>query len=137
REPGSYYLTINLSIVGTNGIVIESSHVVLDLAGFVLGSAGNGSAVFVANTRARNVVVRNGSIQGWNTGVDGANAANSQFEALRITECTGNGIIAGLEAAVGNCQVSFNGGVGILVDRNARVYGSISRGNQAGGISAG
>src|SRR5688572_21135329 len=42
-QPGSYYVTRNLTMVGTSdGITIQSNNVTLDLGGFTLDGAGTG-----------------------------------------------------------------------------------------------
>lgn len=70
-EPGSYYLTGNMTMVAQgNAITIDADNVTLDLNGFTLDGAGIGdSAVSVApeNPPHAAVIVRNGSARGWNS----------------------------------------------------------------------
>lgn len=74
--PGSYYLTKSFMFAGTDhGITISSSDVVLDLNGFSI--SGSNTTVVTAGVRLngnsttplRNVVVRNGTIDGFYYGV--------------------------------------------------------------------
>ena len=60
--PGSYYLTSNINVAGTTGVIITASNVTLDLNGFtVAGNLDSFGVVMGGNTL--NVVVRNGTIR--------------------------------------------------------------------------
>lgn len=76
-QPGSYYLTANISVTAGDAIVINSDDVTLDLNGFALISTqsggSSGAAVSIASARTR-IAVRNGSIKGATT-VSGAGVA--------------------------------------------------------------
>src|SRR5258708_91953 len=65
-QPGSYYLTTNLTGGAFNGINITANGVTLDLMGFELvGGAGNqGFGITVSGTRT-NITVRNGTVRNW------------------------------------------------------------------------
>ncbi len=88
-QPGSYYLTGNLSVLGGNGVTINASGVTLDLAGFQISStaatpAGSGVRIF-----ASNIAVHNGHIVG---GVSyDSEASGDQFTGTGFA----NGIYAG------------------------------------------
>ncbi len=86
-NPGSYYLTTNLSVSGGDAITIAASGVTLDLSGFTItstapGAAGNGILI---NSGLRNLAILNGFIQGGVTN-NGGVYSGSGF---------GNGILAG------------------------------------------
>ena len=64
-EPGSYYLTRNLSVASGTAIQIFADNVTLDLNGFTINSTAspaNGSAIGIVNNQ--NIVIRNGHING-------------------------------------------------------------------------
>jgi hypothetical protein len=97
NEPGSYKLVKNLTFTGTSGVClsITADFVSIDLAGFTM--TGNNSPNNTAPIEASQagVAVRNGSISGFSTGVDGA----SIVEGLRVSGskpfvANGFGIIA-------------------------------------------
>ena len=117
-SPGSYYLTTNLA--GTNGqsgIIISNNNVTLDLNGFALmGATGSLYAVALANSLT-NVVVRNGTMNGWRMGVteSGGNSRNLVLEGLAIFGAKTDGIKIDSAAAVRSCICSSNGAIGISV----------------------
>jgi hypothetical protein len=65
-QPGSYYLTGNLAVTKTNGIVIQSPGVHLDLSGFEIkkttGSGGAGILLGIAT--ATGAVISHGTVSG-------------------------------------------------------------------------
>ncbi len=137
RQPGSYYLTGNL----TETVVIDADDVTLDLMGFEIAPAVS-NAIFIAAGKGRNTVVRNGSIR-MTAGVAALDArhvqdGHSRFEDLRIDGRTvaSHGIIAGSGCLVRNCDVldcnncgiignSANGGLEV---RDCRVTGGTADG---------
>jgi hypothetical protein len=65
-EPGSYYLTTNLTVSGGDAITIATSGVTLDLNGFTISSTANpasGTAILLSDA-LKNVAILNGHIQG-------------------------------------------------------------------------
>jgi len=108
-SPGSFYLVENISTAG-GGIVIKSSSVTIDLMGFSLSDGtGDGIDVFTAEN---NVVVKNGTVSGWQfNGVDLINAPNS---------------------LVMNVHAEGNGGIGIQIGQNSSVINSAARNNGTG-----
>ncbi|NCC52759.1 MAG: hypothetical protein EOM20_16310 [Spartobacteria bacterium] len=80
--PGSYYLTGNLS---GGGISITTNDVTLDLMGFTLSGSGNGIAIGGAfATPLHNIVVRNGGIREFSTGIAITSLKDGLFEQLRL-----------------------------------------------------
>ena len=72
-QPGSYYLTDNIQGVGSfNGITIASPNVDIDLCGFhMLGAPPTGLPLGSAIVSdQQNVTVYDGTVVGWNRGVD-------------------------------------------------------------------
>lgn len=154
---GSYYATGNLN--GTGGITVSASDVTIDLKGFALtGVHATNSGIF-APFETTNLVVRNGSIQGWNghgiyaqpvrnCEVTNVDISSNRFNGLdlgqnsRVTDCRVHdnamaGILSGDNAIIKNCVVTTNLGDGIRVDANAQVIGTSSLDNSDNGILVG
>ena len=117
-NPGSYYLTSNLTVVGFNGngITINADDVTFDLSGFVItgdGSANNsGVQVIVPH---HDICVRNGTIRniGAGAGVYAPKASNCRFEQLALYANGEDGITAGPATRVIGCVAQNNGVIGI------------------------
>jgi len=124
-QHGSYYLTTNLASTG-HGVQITTDNVTLDLNGFsITGERGALTyGVYLAgasNAPSRNIMVRNGIIANFGTGVRIECALNSRIEDLCISsnffyglllfgycdQCDGNSIV--------NCSISGNGSVGVCL----------------------
>jgi hypothetical protein len=107
--PGIYCLNSSLS-GGGNGIIIDSSDVVVDLNGHAI--TGTGHSFGVRSSPANhNVTVRNGTIRGYERGVSlGTGGDAALIEDLRVEGNTRIGIIApGRAAVVRRNQVLNNG----------------------------
>jgi hypothetical protein len=119
-QPGSYYLTTNLTgVSGVSGIEITANNVTLDLNGFVLQqTSGLGTGIAIPNAQT-NITVRNGTVTGWaNNGVYGVatNSSNFVFERLNVSANGLYGIRAsGTGVAVHDCNCGNNGSGGIYV----------------------
>ncbi len=150
-QPGSYYLTTNLTCTG-NGVVIAVSGVTLDLMGFTLtGDRGNSDyGVFLSgatNVPVRNVVVRNGVISNFGYGVSAQCSQSCRFEQLVLSDnvnygvylngstlgqCDGNTVAAC--AVSGNyIGINLNGSYSGRCDGNAIIDCSVS-GNSGYGV---
>lgn len=87
-RPGSYKLTGNLSVPsGSDGIVIQTSNVSLNLNGFVITCAGGQGTGLVSDgdTPFTNLTVRNGNISGCWSGLNFNTAAYATVEGLTIS----------------------------------------------------
>ena len=115
-KPGKYFLTKNINaLIPLNynspvGIVIQTSDVELDLAGFTIGPTNNlGIGIYLVNGVSR-VRIHNGRVQGVQTAVlSEVNGAISSclFERLQIAECTNDSFrIKGQESVVRSCIVT-------------------------------
>ena len=136
-QAGSYYLTGNLSLTGGSlaGIEIATSGVTLDLSGFALTGSGTGAAgILVSGVNRSNLVIRNGTISGWNNGINGSNAVNSQVEGICVSS-GGNGIVMGNNCSVRDCTARTNGLTGISVGLSSLVTHCTSSGNFVDGIT--
>lgn len=132
-EPGSYYLTGNLDAGSDNGIIIMADNVTVDLMGFKL--AGTDSVGMYVASGVENTVVRNGSIDGFETGVQLDGSRNGVYERLRVRNMSGRGFYlraSGVDAIVsGNaildCIIANNGMDGVFL--SSQLGGEI-RGNR-------
>lgn len=130
---GSYYLASNLA--GGTGISIRTNHVALDLNGFSLVGSGSGIGILVSTPQA-SLYIRNGTVQGWGTGVNATNANHSQFELLRIANNTFGGLFTGDGCLVKDCVAVTNTvGEGITIASYSVIRGCIVNANR-GGITA-
>jgi Right handed beta helix region len=139
-QPGSYYLTGNITVSTGDAIVITAaSDVSIDLNGFTIASAlvgdNDGTAIKIPGGFTR-LIVKNGSIRSGSTvPLDGSSATYAGFtngiatpltaplafgsEALisgvHVHGCAANGIFAGKNSIVEHCTAKNNGGFGIAV----------------------
>ena len=123
-QPGSYYLTTNL-VTASSGITISTNGVTLDLMGFTVSKEGQPSGfglsvVGSVSAPCRAVVVRNGSVRNFQTGVRLVNAQNCRFEGLASYDNSSTGVLLDGDVSstcVGNvlegCAVFDNGSYGI------------------------
>jgi hypothetical protein len=134
-QPGSYYLTTNLTVSGGNAITIATNGVTLGLNGFTIASTANpasGTAVLI-NSGLRNITILNGFIQGGvtNSGSDvfsgpGFSSGiyhsgvprNVRVSGVSVSGCQYDGIYVGSGASttVENCVVQTVGSYGIFAN---------------------
>jgi len=134
-NPGSYYLTTNLTVSGGDAITIAASGVTLDLSGFTItstapGAAGNGILI---NSALRNLAILNGFIQGGVTNNGGVYSGsgfgngilaggfsgypqNARVNGVSVTGCLYSGIYLGNgdSTVVDSCTVRTAGSYGIV-----------------------
>lgn len=95
-SPGVYCLDRHLTtgIASGAAIVIQSSNVTLDLAGFTLaGTAGPaGTAFGIQAVGRRNVTIRDGTVRGFEEGISLSGGANNVVERIRAERNTLRGI---------------------------------------------
>ncbi len=131
-QPGSYYLTRNLSVASGNGIRIDADGVTLDLMGFTLSGPGSNTAsngiITDATTTRRNNTIRNGVLRGWYTGVDTPNFIRSTYEDLRVTD-NGWGLYIGSGSDVRHVMSAYNGIGLVIIQWNDAWGGSVSDSN--------
>jgi len=124
--PGSYYLTGTLHAT-SNGITIAAQHVTLDLMGFTLfGSViTNATGIHIAGgneVMLRSIVVRNGGVTQFGTGIRIDNAIGGLLQGLAIHQNTEGGIRIQSNSpgvcsdfTVEGCVIADNNGPGIYV----------------------
>ena len=125
-EPGSYYLTTNLTST-SHGVVITTNGVTLDLMGFTLSGDGGSSdyGVFVdgaTNRVVENVVVRNGAVNNFAYGIRAEYSLGGRFEQLALFDNTYyglhlNGFYGQCDGnTIADCSISGNGNYGVFLD---------------------
>lgn len=120
-QPGSYVLTGNLTGDGTsNGIIIESSNVTIDLAGFALiGPSSNPNAAIYATSPGKgqfwhNIAITNGNLDDWgNAGIDLTNAVNVRISQIQAFRC-GIGLYLSFKSEVSDCLFMDCFSLGVL-----------------------
>ncbi len=88
-ESGSYIVTESLS-TGLNGITVEADSVTIDLQGHTLAGSGGNIGVIVFG---QGVEVRNGTIQGFETGLFVVGRSYNRFEDLAIKDNSAEGVL--------------------------------------------
>jgi hypothetical protein len=93
--PGSYKLVKNLTFTGSSGacLMITASGVTLDLAGFTISGRTNvppsiESTAILGSGDLRGIAVQNGSVSGFQIGVNLGSATGSLVEKLRVFDIT-------------------------------------------------
>lgn len=140
-QPGSYYLTGNLTgTQGDIGIEIASSHVSLDLNGFLLVGlilpGPSTDAIRVTLNNADGIVIRNGTVWLWGgDGIDASIARSVLIEDIDVSFVGDNGIFAASNATVRDCRAAQCGANGInVIGAGATIEGCSSRQNTQAGI---
>ena len=120
-QPGSYYLTRNLSgASGQNGISIGADNVNLDLMGFTITGAGTTGIGIVAAGHHKNITVVNGVIQTWGEAglkfdsSDTLSCILDQLVASGNGSSSGKGIFCNIPGTIiRRCSATANKGNGI------------------------
>ena len=123
-DPGSYILTENLDVVGTNGIVISADDVYLDLNGFTISGDGSGNygGITGSGTPDRTTVV-DGTILGFG-GWGIALGFDSRVEGV-VSVSNGDGLLMGSGQVVNSRFVDNDGdGIAFFVGQSGLVQGN-------------
>jgi len=133
-QPGSYYLTRNLTVSSGNCITIATNCVTLDLHGFTISSTapsatGTGILLNGGNRGLRNITILNGFIQsgvvnnggiysgsGFVNGISHSGelgSFNTRVCGVSVWGVLNNGISLGRATVVEDCTVTTAGGCGI------------------------
>ncbi len=160
NQPGSYYLTGNVTVSGISAIRISAPDVTLDLAGFQIvdelaNNIGADRWGVVSNSTFANVSVVNGTIRGFSSGVllngararvEGVRAESAEFTGIGVaanalvTDCSAFACATGIQfnasTVVRNCHVSANTGTGFQgLGVSAQLIDCTSRSNGGPGAS--
>lgn len=137
---GSYYLSGNLSVTKTNGIMVQTRDVVIDLNGFEISRVSSGSGDGIsANVGGQNqvITVKNGTIIGFAFGIHAGAGLSNVIKDVAVYYCD-NGIDAGSGAIVERCCATLSNGAGgraIRVDDGVVSHCLVSGGSGQVGIS--
>ena len=130
-QPGSYYLTGNLTSTGY-GIVVEAGGVTVDLMGFTIAGDGDVNEMgvsFISGSGLRGVVVRNGIVRGFDRGLDATRAMDCRFEGLALS---GNIFGALLDGTSGQCSGNVFDRCVVSSNRHTGLYFQSSGGQSIG-----
>ncbi|MEM1422976.1 MAG: hypothetical protein AAGH64_03125 [Planctomycetota bacterium] len=109
-QPGSYILVSNIDTGTSNGILIDSDNVTLDLNGYTLeGSGEKGIAVPVEGGLGRSfegITVRDGRIVGYDTGIRGF-----EFNTNFLTNNFTSTLFSGLDIRATDVGIVFDFGI--------------------------
>jgi parallel beta-helix repeat protein len=119
-QPGSYYMTANLTgVAAQDGITIASNDVSLDMNGFgiqgVCCAPGRVGVLVDPAVERTGISVKNGSATGWSTGFELTAAAGGIFDALSAS-VNGDGISVAKGAVLSNCSAYENGKGIVAID---------------------
>lgn len=142
-QPGSYYLTGNVTGVGKSGIFIECENVTLDLNGFTVSTdrTDDSSAGIWFNesgylSNARGIVIRNGTVKGGGyASVTLNGAVGGKVENLSVSNTIGSGIQVFSGGHVKDCTV-YGGHTGIDVVGGSLVENCVVSNANTRGIAA-
>lgn len=103
-QPGSYYVSGNIvSAAGKAGVLINSSGVTLDLAGFTISGGSTGLSSTFGTSQ---IAVRNGHISGTTQhGIDLTNSSDLIIDRVTVEGVPGSGIATGGTAHISDCNV--------------------------------
>lgn len=138
-EPGSYYLTEDVSTV-IRGIEIRSGQVTLDLNGFTIsgdgvGSTGDIGILITSSTGNEPVVIRNGFITGFlGDGIaTSATLMQLRIDDVHVSNCDFGFDISGA-ASITNCTSTGNANDGFRITGTAALENCFARSNTQDGF---
>jgi parallel beta-helix repeat protein len=136
NAPGSFYLVGDLTST-TNGILVLSDDVTIDLMGYNLyGPGAEGTHGIYLNDR-KNVVVRNGTVHGFDYGLFASTSAGCQMLNLRVVHNAKDGIsVSGSGHHVEGCLAAANGYRGIYLGEKSILKDNRAHHNGQDGILA-
>ena len=140
-KTGLHVVTKNMNCAG-DGITIAQDYVTLDLRGFTLRGDGTGSGITDAGSAQSVIVIKNGTLLNFDSGVMISASEDAEISGMRITEnvgAAGYGIFAEEGAHIFDNTVTDNANVGIGTGNvfNAVIENNLVRDNGWNGIEAG
>lgn len=136
-QPGSYYLTGNVQVVGArSGIEVAANNVTVDLNGYTVRGGSSTLDGIVAAPGLLAIGVLNGKVEGWRGhGVNLSSAGLGRVVGVSSFDNGGMGITVGSASMVTDCQTRNNGDWGYMASNNCVVRDCISA-RDGKGISA-
>lgn len=140
-QPGSYYLTGNVSLIASqDGIVVSADGVTIDLNGFELVGTGSSNSG-ISTGSSKGCTVRNGTVRGWGHYGLQMSGSGHRLEGITVSQNTTAGIFLGNDSQVSACTMQLNLGHGISMGSNCSIRHSVASQNGTQGthygISAG
>jgi hypothetical protein len=129
--PGFYYLSKDLSTSGA-GIIVNASHVTIDLMGFSLvGNGKTNTGIYISGKT--NVEVRNGTVRYFDKGIfeDSMNGANHRIINVRVEVNTLGIWFYGTGHLVKGCTAANNSNTAFYVN-GGNVSGNVLNNNSIG-----
>ena len=141
-KSGSYVVNRNLQATAKtagNCIVIDADFVTLDLNGFTLTGLGDGTGVGVWNNDVphQGLLVRNGMITGFQSGISFPFSRGSTVESIKAFSNDWTGIRVYSGSTVTGNTASDNGFTGILVGFGSIVVANTASDNGRDGMNVG
>ena len=137
RKAGeTYVLTANLASSG-DCLLLAADRIIVDLKGHSLTGDGTGAGIHEGDSARTLITVRNGTIQGFQYGIDLAASTRSEIRNITSNGNTTNGMILGSKALVKASTASRNEWYGIEALDYAQVQDSVASENGVGGILVG
>jgi hypothetical protein len=138
-QPGSYYLTGNITgVSGRGGILITASNVTIDLNGFALSGVSGSTTGISITGFSIGLRICNGRVSDWGgAGIDLITSSEGLIDHVTSSVNGGTAIRSGIFTVIRDCAVTTNTGAGIVALDGCVVEGC-SVGNISGlGISMG
>ena len=105
-----------------DGIIIRGQGITLDLGGHVVDGTGTGTGIATTGPRSNEVVIRNGTVREFATGVRMANGTSQVLERMVVAANVSTGVLVNntADATVRSLTVFGNGGTAISLNNAAR-----------------
>ena len=136
-KSGSYLVS---QVLKHNGdcIKVQVDFVTIDLGGFMIKGNGTGKAVTDNGTSRRGIIVRNGMISSFQTGISFATGSSpgDVFENLSISDTSDTGISAGPGSIIHNNTLDQTGSTAVTAGAGSLVSGNTITDTGGAGIIA-
>jgi hypothetical protein len=135
-QPGSYVVVQNLNALPPTGdcLLVAADHVTIDLGGHLLSGIGGGGGVTTGGEDQTDIAVRNGTVTGFDRGIDFQFAQHSAVRHVRATDNVTFGILLSNGGTATGNTASDNGSNGIFCASGCTVSGNTARLNGGDGI---
>lgn len=132
----TYYLTADLRSAGSC-LTVTADRITVDLKGHSISGDGSGAAITDGGAARLLVVVKNGSVDSFGTGVDLRASSRSEVRGVNSNYNSDDGIVGGARTLVKGAMVGYNGGTGVIVGEFSQVQECLVYSNGEDGIKAG
>lgn len=145
-QPGSYYLTGNITANGKHGIEIAAGNLTIDLNGHTIAGNGQGGFSGIAQTAPalRSVRIRNGTVTAFGgAGIDlheltvANRVRGGAIEGVIAYNNLGHGVAVGDGFTIRDCITDGNSGAGFVAGDDFNIAASAARANVGAGFNLG